>query len=191
MKILAVGCSFMCRHDHVIPQCEVVAKRLDADIDNRSKAGNGNTHIVYNTIDAMLENTYDLVLIGWSNPLRWDYITAPNKWFSFKVSNNLSTVKRGIDVEGSMYRHWSSKVILLTNYFNSKGIPFIMWNSLDCWHYENTKLNKELTNIREFVDITNSQFTDLRSKEQWFSPDDHHPNQQSQDEWADKILEKV
>jgi hypothetical protein len=90
-----------------------------------------------------------------------------------------------------MYRHWSSKVILLTNYFNSKGIPFIMWNSLDCWHYENTKLNKELTNIREFVDITNSQFTDLRSKEQWFSHDDHHPNQQSQDEWADKILEKV
>ena len=63
MKILAVGCSFMCRHDHVIPQCEVVAKRLDADIDNRSKAGNGNTHIVYNTIDAMLEKGYKFELL--------------------------------------------------------------------------------------------------------------------------------
>lgn len=181
----------MRRHEHVIPQCEVVAKSLGADIDNISKAGNGNTHIVYNTIDAMLERTYDLVLIGWSNPLRWDYITAPNKWFSFKVSNDLAKVKAGIDVEGSMYRHWSSKVILLTNYFRSKGTSFVMWNSLDCWHNEDTKVNKELTNINEFVDIKTSQIEDLRSKRQWFSTDDHHPNQQSHDEWADKILERV
>ena len=52
-------------------------------------------------------------------------------------------------------------------------------------------LNKELKNIKEFVDIETSQISDLRSKEQWFSKDDHHPNQQSQDEWADKILERV
>ena len=66
-----------------------------------------------------------------------------------------------------------------------------MWNSLDCWHNEDTKVNKELTNINEFVDIKTSQIEDLRSKRQWFSADDHHPNQQSHDEWADKILERV
>mgnify|MGYP003650878072 FL=1 len=66
-----------------------------------------------------------------------------------------------------------------------------MWNSLDCWHYEDTMLNKELKNIKEFIDIETSQITDLRSKAQWFSPDDHHPNQQSQNEWADKILERI
>ena len=70
MSMLSVGCSFLCDRGDVRPQVSIIAEKLNLELDNRSIPGNGNTHIVYNTINAIVENPtkYKLVLIGWSRP---------------------------------------------------------------------------------------------------------------------------
>lgn len=191
MKILSVGCSFMCHRGTVIPQCEVMAKKLNAEIDNRSKSGNGNTHIMYNTIGAMLENNYDLVIIGWSNPLRWDYITTPHKWFSIKLGEALSKIDKPVDIDGSLFRHWSSKVLALSSFIEQQDTKYIMFNSLECYSSGETIIHKKLKEMKNFYNLEHSQIQDLRNKKQWITDDDHHPNQESQNFYADELLKKL
>ena len=97
MTILAVGCSFLCHRSEVRPQCVGMAESLNENLDNRSISGNGNAHILYNTMTAIIENPnkYSLVLIGWSNPARWDFVTTPEKWFAIKIDK---TVRSHIEI---------------------------------------------------------------------------------------------
>lgn len=191
MTILAVGCSFMCRRSEVRPQCEVMAEKLQIAIDNISIPGNGNTHILYNTINAILENPnkYKLVLIGWSNPGRWDFVTAPHKWFAIKIGNIISTATdKRINFELSLFRHWAPQVILLSSWLREQQIPFIMWNSLECWLDGDTSLHNNILNIPEFYKPKKNHIEDLRSKKQWISEEDHHPNQDSHNELAEELI---
>ena len=192
MTILAVGCSFLCHRSEVRPQCVVMAESLNENLDNRSISGNGNAHILYNTMTAIIENPnkYSLVLIGWSNPARWDFVTAPEKWFAIKMGNVIGTVTdKRINFELTLFRHWAPQVLLLSSWLRSRNIPFIMWNSLECWLEGESTLHKEILSIPEFYKPKINHIADLREREQWISNDDHHPNQQSHDLWAQELLD--
>jgi hypothetical protein len=190
MTILAVGCSFLCSRGDVEPQVSVISKKLDIELDNRSIPGNGNTHIVYNTMKAILENPnkYSLVLIGWSNPGRWDFVTAPHKWFAIKMGNVIPTsTNKRINIEDTLFRHWAPQALLLGSWLRDQKIPFVMWNSLKCWNHGDSVLHNEIKNMKEFYQPTICHIDELREKQEWISPTDHHPNQKSQNAWADDI----
>ena len=192
MTILAVGCSFLCHRSEVRPQCAVMAESLNENLDNRSISGNGNAHILYNTMTAIIENPnkYSLILIGWSNPARWDFVTAPEKWFAIKMGNVIGTVTdKRINFELTLFRHWGPQVLLLSSWLRSRNIPFIMWNSLECWLEGDSILHKEILSIPEFYKPKLNHIADLREKKQWISEDDHHPNQQSHDLWSQELLD--
>lgn len=190
MTILSVGCSFLCYRSEVRPQCVVMAEKLGMDIDNLSSPGNGNVHILYNTMSAIIENPekYKLVLIGWSNPARWDFVTAPHKWFAIKMSKHLNETGKRINIELSLFRHWAPQVVLLASWLKSKNLPFIMWNSLECWHDGDSPLHNEILNLKEFYKPKICHLNDLREKKLWISGDDHHPNQISHNEWAEDLI---
>jgi hypothetical protein len=191
MTVLAVGCSFLCDRGEIEPQVSVISKKLGVELDNRSIPGNGNTHIVYNTIKAITENPnkYSLVLIGWSNPARWDFVTSPDKWFAIKMGNVIpSATNKGINVDETLFRHWATQAILLSVWLREKNIPFVMWNSLKCWNDGNTVIHKEVQGIKEFYQPTICHIDDLRKKQEWISLEDDHPNQKSHNDWADDIL---
>lgn len=192
MTVLAVGCSFLCDRGDIIPQCELLSKKLNTDIDNRSIPGNGNTHILYNTIDAILENEkqYSLVLIGWSTPQRWDYVTSPNKWFSIPMLNVIKDhAKNKININDSLFKHWAPNVLMLSTWLRDVKIPFIMWNSLKCWDEGESKIHKTILDVPEFYSPTYCQLDDVRLKKEWISNEDHHPNQQNHERWAEDLLE--
>ena len=192
MTILAVGCSFLCHRSAVRPQCVVMAESLNTDIDNISIPGNGNAHILHNTTTAILENPnkYSLVLIGWSSPARWDFVTAPEKWFAIKMGNVIETATdKKINYELTLFRHWAPQVLLLSSWLRSRNIPFIMWNSLECWVEGDSTLHKEILSIHEFYKPKINHIADLRERKQWISDEDHHPNQQSHDLWARELLD--
>lgn len=182
MNILSVGCSFLCERGGVKPQVYYLAENLKATLDNRSIPGNGNVHIVYNTIDAIMNSssTYDLVCIGWSNPGRWDFVTAPHKWFSIKMGNVIpSLTDKPVNIDYTLFRHWAPQVLLLATWLRNKQIPFIMWNSLQTWYEDNTVFHNEIKNIKEFYKPNECHIEMLRMKKEYISPDDEHPNQQS------------
>lgn len=192
MTILAVGCSFLCRRSEVRPQVEVMAETLGEDLDNRSISGNGNTHILYNTMNAILTNPkpYSLVCIGWSSPNRWDYVTAPHKWFAIKMGTVVPTfAKQAINYDDTLFRHYAPSVLLMTEFLRSRSIPFIMWNSLPCWYDGASVFQKNILEMPEFYKPTTSHIEDLESKGEWISEEDHHPNQKSHNAWADQLLD--
>jgi hypothetical protein len=169
-----------------------MADSLGETLDNRSSAGNGNAHILYNTMTAVIENPnqYSLIVIGWSNPGRWDFVTAPHKWFAIKMGNIIPTAtNKRINFSLSLFRHWAPQVVLLSSWLRSRNIPFIMWNSLECWLEGDSTLHKEILSIPEFYRPQTSHIADLRQKQQWIAENDHHPNQVSHDEWARDLLE--
>lgn len=193
MTILAVGDSFMIQRGEVIPQCEIIAKRLNQTIDNRSISGNGNTHIIYNTINAVLERSdYSLVLIGWSTAQRWDFTTVGNKWFSIKMLDVIKeNTNKKIDIEETLFKHWATDVISLSTWLRQRNMPFIMWNSLPSWKEGDTAIHQELKSIKEFYNLKYSHLEDVRSTKQWYSETDHHPNQESQNTWANALYERA
>ena len=191
MTILAVGCSFLCYRSEIRPQCVVMAEKMKVELDNRSIPGNGNVHIVYNTMNALLENPnkYSLVLIGWSNPGRWDFVTAPHKWFSIKIGSILATAtKKKINVDLTLFRHWAPQVVLLASWLRSIKVPFIMWNSLKCWHEDESIWHKHILDMPEFYQPRICHIQDVEDNHQWVSPEDHHPSQISHNLWAEKLL---
>jgi hypothetical protein len=189
MSILSVGCSFLCDRSEIKPQVHFIAKQLNLELVNKSISGNGNVHIVYNTMTAILENPdkYKLVLIGWSNPARWDFVTAPNKWFAIKMGT--TATNKPMNVGDTLFRHWAPQVILLSNWLRSKNIPFVMWNSLKTWNDGDTRLHTEIKNMKEFYRPTECHIEDLQNKKEYISEDDGHPNQKSHNDWANNIIE--
>jgi hypothetical protein len=192
MSILSVGCSFLCDRSEIKPQVHFIAKQLNLELVNKSISGNGNVHIVYNTMAAILENPdkYKLVLIGWSNPARWDFVTAPNKWFAIKMGNVIPTAtNKPMNISDTLFRHWAPQVILLSHWLRSKNIPFVMWNSLKTWNDGDTLLHTEIKNMKEFYRPTECHIEDLQNKKEYISEDDGHPNQKSHNDWANNIVE--
>jgi hypothetical protein len=192
MSILSVGCSFLCDRSEIKPQVHFIAKQLNLELVNKSISGNGNVHIVYNTMAAILENPdkYKLVLIGWSNPARWDFVTAPNKWFAIKMGNVIPTAtNKPMNISDTLFRHWAPQVILLSHWLRSKNIPFVMWNSLKTWNDGDSLLHTEIKNMKEFYRPTECHIEDLQNKKEYISEDDGHPNQKSHNDWANNIVE--
>jgi hypothetical protein len=192
MSILSVGCSFLCNRSEIKPQVFFIAEQLKSELFNKSIPGNGNIHIVYNTMTEILKNPdkYKLVLIGWSNPGRWDFVTAPNKWFAIKMGSVIpAATNKPIDISGTLFRHWAPQVVLLSHWLRSKNIPFVMWNSLKTWDDGDTTLHTEIKNIKEFYRPTECHIDELRNKKEYISETDDHPNQKSHIDWANNIVE--
>jgi hypothetical protein len=180
MSILSVGCSFLCNRGDIQPQVSTIAEKLNLELDNRSIPGNGNIHIVYNTMNAIIENPkkYKLVLIGWSNPGRWDFVTAPDKWFAIKMAKVIPTAtNKRINIEDTLFRHWAPQVLLLASWLRSQDIPFIMWNSLKTWTEGESLFHKNIQEMKEFYLPTVCHIDELIEKKEYISVDDHHPNQ--------------
>jgi hypothetical protein len=192
MSILSVGCSFLCDRGDVRPQVSIIAEKLNLELDNRSIPGNGNTHIVYNTISAIVENPtkYKFVLIGWSNPGRWDFVTAPDKWFAIKMANVVPTAtNKRINIEDTLFRHWAPQVLLLAHWLRSQDIPFIMWNSLKTWTEGESCFHKNIKEMKEFYLPTVCHIDELTEKKEYISVDDHHPNQKSHVDLGNNLIE--
>lgn len=192
MSILSVGCSFLCDRGSVRPQVSIIAEKLNLKLDNKSIPGNGNTHIVYNTINAIIENPnrYKLVLIGWSNPARWDFVTAPDKWFAIKMGNVIpSATNKKINIEDTFFRHWAPQAVLLAYWLREHRLPFVMWNSLKTWEDGDSNFHKELLSMKEFYQPTICHIDELREKKEYITENDHHPNQLSHNRWADNIIQ--
>ena len=80
---------------------------------------------------------------------------------------------------------WCPQVLMLTEYLRSQRVNFVMWNSLK------TPQHPDLKNISEFYASDECHIEHLRKHKQYISKDDHHPDQQSHEIWADKILDHV
>lgn len=191
-RVLAAGCSFLHERGTVIPQCEVLCEQQGWHCDNVSWPGKGNFYIVKTVLDGVRTQLYDLVLIGWTSPLRWDYEISNGKTFSFKMQDYApEKFNKPVDLERTGFYHWSLQVFLLSEFLRQRGQKFVMWNSLRTWYDGSSFYHDYIQSMPEFLEVRHSQIQDLEHRREWYATDDHHPNQQNHDRWAHKIQQHL
>lgn len=176
-----------------IPQCEIAARLLNADILNLAHQGRGNNLIVRRVLESIDKENFDLVIVGWSSPFRWDYITVAGKPATFHFTWVLDDPKYWrhhiVDPDKTQFMQWAPAVIMLSEYLKNMKIPFIFFNSLPCWDHGDSFFHNYILNMKEFLLPTKNQLDDIQETKQWFEPGDKHPNQENNVKWGEYIVE--
>ena len=195
-KLLSVGCSFLTRrlYGTILPQVEVVANKLNYDLENKAHQGRGNSYIINRLISSLHENTYDLVIIGWTSPFRWDFLNPRGKPFAIKLQNLIEMKElweQTCDTNQTQFFRWSNDVYLVSEMLRLKKIPFVMFNSLPCWTDGNTWIHEYIKSMPEFLFYDKNQLDDGIQFKEYISKDNLHPNQTGNDKWAGFLIDKI
>jgi hypothetical protein len=123
MKIFSCGCSFTYGDELANPSDSawpvLIARQLNATLDNVSMSGNSNSRIHYQTIKNM-KNEYDLYLIASSEYSRFTFYKSENNHnvgFNIQLTHDLYGNK-------SFYRDWGK--ILYKEWYNDL-FAFKLW----------------------------------------------------------------
>lgn len=172
MKILAVGDSFTYGYELADTQqawpC-VLARLLTAQVDNLSKPGAGNTHIVRTVVENA--SNYDLVVIGWTSPGRIEFadqIGTYDIWPGWqgkaKIPHRVEIAKQITLAHNDVYlfRQFLINIILVQHYLDSIDVPVIMASTQGSnEHYYNTCKSQAVDlldkiNYNNFIDWPNA-----------------------------------
>lgn len=177
MKILTNGCSFTQGiYDNFYEQDAwpwVLGNMFDADIVNLAEGGGSNARIFRTTQEFLLDNSADLIVIGWTGPERTELPYYKNDWLrishSYVLPENDSYSQDSFDQNTYWYKncHNDLQSVEQTVYYirvlQKLPIPCIMFNALQCdflWQYENldhpmtkkltdTSINKKIKQINK------------------------------------------
>lgn len=174
MKILAVGDSFtygdeLSNRDFAWPS--VLGAALNATVINKGQSGGSNDCIVRTCVDYISSNDVDLVIIGWTSPGRSEFadvhgyydvwpgyagkvvVTSDRLW-----RNDLVKYITKYHRSDAYFEKFLVQVLLLQGYLTSKGIKYVMLNTIQNEHYKKTKpLNlaalSEQVNKESFIEF--------------------------------------
>lgn len=118
----------------------VIADLLDYEVHNMGLSGSSNASIVRRTLEELSENSYDLVIVGWTNPGRIEWKDqvgiSYNIWPGYFLDSALvveqpwrKTLVEFVSQYHSaeyLYQQYLIQVLLLQSYCQSRGITLIM-----------------------------------------------------------------
>jgi hypothetical protein len=211
-KIFSNGCSFLTPRPKDGVNTYVtkhLANQYGMDIENIAMGGRGNTRISFSTKTYFehfgTEDTF--AVIGWSSAYRNDYITNDGwkkgrmpgtdlTWRTWKTLDNVSFIKSntGWDIENNATMAFLDNVFDLQNYFERKGIPYVMYNALPNsfdGELQDFKTIKNAINMERFFNPTVSHLEYITDKNLIVSPADPHPSTEGHEQWAKQLKEFI
>tara|TARA_R110002074_G_scaffold290350_4_gene462199 strand:- start:414 stop:1079 length:666 start_codon:yes stop_codon:yes gene_type:complete len=211
-KIFSNGCSFLTLRPKDGVNTFVTRHLADLygmDIENIAMGGRGNTRISFSTKTYFehfgTEDTF--AVIGWSSAYRNDYITNDGwkkgrmpgtdlTWRTWKTLDNVSFIKSntGWDIENNATMAFLDNVFDLQNYFERKGIPYVMYNALPNsfdGELQDFKTIKNAINMERFFNPTVSHLEYITDKNLIVSPADPHPSTEGHVQWAEQLKEFI
>jgi len=117
-----------------------LADRLTYEVQNKGQSGISNTSILRRTLEELAINSYDLVIIGWTNPGRiewkdaigvaydiWPGVVIPNKFTEdHPWRTDLITYINQHHSPEYLYEQYLIQVISLQSYFQAHDIKYRM-----------------------------------------------------------------
>lgn len=151
MKILALGCSFAAGSELVNPRDSawpnVLGKMLEADVVNESENGGSNEMIFRKAIVETVTNKYDLVVIGWTEPHRFEVYLNESMVVEHRnrkegpLSLNINWATKEFPWLKEYYaKHyneeyfvevWLTQVVAVQNHLKQLGIPYVFFHALN------------------------------------------------------------
>jgi len=214
MKILTNGCSFTQgiydNHD----EKDTWPYLLGHDVVNLAEGGGSNHRIFRTTMEYLLDNTVDLVIIGWTGPERIELPYYKNDWLrvshSFVLPENDDYQNDKFDQNEYWYRHCHNDIksieqtVFYIRVLQQLPVRMIMFNALQCdflWQIEQEhSMAKQfgMDHLKEQVDKIDKTDWILwgSSMEQHLrgypKADDYgHPDKTGQQQWASIILQNL
>lgn len=141
-RLLTIGCSFTYGEELEDPHTQswpaLIAEEFDYELINLGLCGGSNDYIFRQAIEYTVDDRYDLVIVQWTEPSRFE---VWNEWSSSPV--NVSVNPSGEEVIDHMlpwvkgyykysynelfaFRNWAVKIQALQNYFKSIYQPYRM-----------------------------------------------------------------
>lgn len=169
MKILALGDSFTYGEelsDRHLSWPVLLASRLNATAENLGAPAASNDKIVRSLVEYTLDNTPDLVVIGWSSPGRMEFADSYGHYDVWPGYSGNLFIKDGMHWRKELveyisryhsdeffHRRFLGQVLLVQSHLKSLGIDYLMMNVVNNNHYLKTEFDS-LNNYIEKVDTT-------------------------------------
>lgn len=187
------------RENHSWPS--YVAKEFGYDIVNLSAPGNANDNIIRTTVNWMLTNKCDLVIIGWSGPPRkevWSnfrndyFLTVPELLHTNSKQEKLATSKYWelILDSNSLLASTLLQMLLLQAFLKEKKIPFLFFDAVD--DYNSSILIDSTKILYNSIDKENyyneESFMNFSFRHPGKLGQTGHPMEKCHKEWADSLI---
>jgi len=179
----------------------LLAQMLGKPVTNLGRSGSGNTRIVKRAMDAVLNGSATMLILGWADPLRQE-VADEHGIFDLRghdstlIEHRQDLVKYYVlhSVEQYHYVNWLRQIILIQNLCKQHQVQCIMFISWGA-HRSNIRFLHRHQSLAKHIDLTDFVGWPHTSMQLWTSHLPRGPNghtlQQGHEMTAAKIYEHI
>lgn len=140
-----------------------MARRAGKDYKNLAKSGASNTRIFRTSVDAIMRQECDILIIGWTNKEREELPHQSGDWIRVRPDETGYDRGQGPDVHNHWYRHHHNEwinlwqlvryIVIVQQLADHNGIDVMMFNSI--WH---NNLHDPIKELRHSYHIQANEF---------------------------------
>lgn len=192
----------------------VLGRILNKEVVNLGKPATGNYRIVKRTMDAVLNDNPELIVIGWSDPARQEFADVPNAdfpdhirigdlWAGRNYNNmqsagdfrmNLIKYMTAYDAPGYYYAKWLRQIILLQAFCRANNVKCVMFSACNAEDWNRSYMAKH-EDLVKHVDPATYVGWPLSGSTEWCFKRPHgpggHPLEEGHQIIANKIYEHI
>ena len=192
----------------------VLAQQLGKEVTNMGRPASGNYRMVKRAMDVVLNDSPELVVIGWSDPARQEFADIPNPdspdhirigdlWAGRNYGNMQAAndFRMGLikymtmyDAPGYYYAKWLRQIILLQTFCQAKNIKCVMFSACNAEDWNRSYMAKH-ADLAKHVDATTYVGWPMSGSTEWCFKTPHgpggHPLEQGHQIIANKIYEHI
>lgn len=184
----------------------MLARMLNTAVTNLGKPATGNYRIVKRTMDIVLNEQPELIVIGWSDPARQEFaddISITDIWagrdyrrMQTCTDHRIDLIKymTAYDVPEYYYTKWLRQIILLQTFCRANNVPCVMFSACNAEDW-NRSYMQDCTDLIKHVDIKTYVGWPLSGSTEWTFGTPHgpggHPLEAGHKIIAEKIYEHI
>lgn len=192
----------------------VLGRLLSTDVVNLGRPASGNYRIVKRTMDVVLNQQPELIVIGWSDPARQEFADTPNDaapddlrigdlWAGRNYRNmqsagdfrmNLIKYMTSYDVPSYYYAKWLRQIILLQTFCQANNVKCVMFSACNAEDWNRSYRHKS-PELFKHIDATKYVGWPLSGSTEWTfrtpKGPGGHPLEEGHSIIANKIYEHI
>lgn len=184
----------------------VLARMLGTEVTNLGRPATGNYRIVKRTMDVVLNEQPELVVIGWSDPARQEFgddISISDLWAGrdYRRMQECNDHRRDLikymtayDVPEYYYAKWLRQIILLQTFCRANNVRCVMFSACNAENWNTNYISKH-QQLAKNVDATTYAGWPYSGSTAWCFKQPHgpggHPLEQGHEIIATQIYEHI
>lgn len=184
----------------------VLARSLGKQVTNLGKPATGNQRIIKRAMDVVLNETPELVVIGWSDPARQEFaddVSIVDLWAGRNYTHMQDPTDRRVDlikyltaydVPEHYYTKWLRQIILLQTFCKAHNVKCVMFSTCNAEDWNRNYMSKHKDLVKH-IDVSTYVGWPLSGSTEWCFKRPHgrsgHPLEEGHQIIANTIYEHI